>query len=230
MSSVLISADDIKKSYYNGLSGSKQIVLNGCSLTINPGETIGLTGPSGCGKSTLGRIIAGLEKPDAGSIRYKNEDLSKAGWNYKQIIRRKIQILFQDPGGTFNPVRSLGSSLEQVVRMPRVLLPEGGIPSVLDEVGLHCEILSRFPHEISGGQVQRLALARILLVMPELIILDEPTSALDLSVQAQILHLLKIIKKRENISYLLISHDHEVLRFMCDRIIKMESGKVIPAD
>ena len=227
MSSVLISAEDLIKSYYHGLSGSKNIVLTGSSLTINSGETVGLTGPSGCGKSTFGRILAGLENPDNGLIRYKSEVFSRDGQQYKCISRRKIQILFQDPGGTFNPVRSLGSSLEQVIRMPGIYLPNGGIAAVLHEVGLHGEILSRFPQEISGGQAQRLALARILLVKPELIILDEPSSALDLSVQAQILHLLKKIRIKENISYLFISHDQEVLRFMCDRITSMESGKII---
>jgi peptide/nickel transport system ATP-binding protein len=230
MSSVLISANDVKKSFFNGFSGIKRTVLTGCSLTINTGEIVGLTGPSGCGKTTFGRILAGLEKPDTGSIRYKDEKFSKAGLNGNHITRRKIQILFQDPGGTFNPVRSLHSSLDRVIRMPGVILPEGGISSVLEEVGLHEEILSRFPHEISGGQAQRLALARILLVKPELIILDEPTSALDLSVQAQILHLLRMIKRRENISYLFISHDLEVLRFMCDRITRILSGKIVPDD
>lgn len=230
MSSVLISAEDIKKSFYHGISESKNIVLTGCSLTINSGESVGLTGPSGCGKSTFGRIFAGLEKPDNGLIRYKDEVISQAGRHGKHIFRRKIQILFQDPGGTFNPVRSLGSSFKQVIRMPGINLPDGGIAAVLHEVGLHCEILSRFPQEISGGQAQRLALARILLVKPELIILDEPSSALDLSVQAQILHLLKKIRIKENISYLFISHDQEVLRFMCDRITRMESGKIIPVE
>lgn len=220
MSSILISGEGIKKSYRNSFSGDINIVLNDCSLSIMKGETVGLSGPSGCGKSTFGRILAGLEKPDSGQIHYNGKKTSK--------IRNNIQILFQDPGGTFNPVRTLESSIEQVVRMPGVGLPEGGIESVLHKVGLHGEILSRFPHEISGGQAQRLALARILLVNPQLIILDEPTSALDISVQAQILHLLKKIKTETNISYLFISHDNEVLTFMSDRLTRMDSGKIIP--
>jgi len=228
MSSILITAQNITKSYSTSYSGSRQIVLNGCSLTIKPGEIVGLMGPSGSGKSTLGRIIASLDKPDSGVLQYKNKNLLNTGGNYDQHIRRKIQVLFQDPGGTFNPVKTLKSSFMDVFRLPGVTIPDGGISSILNNIGLHEEILSRFPHEISGGQAQRLALARILLVNPELIVLDEPTSALDLSVQAQILHLLKKIKTTKNISYLFISHDLEVLQFMCDRITKIESGRIIP--
>nr|WP_319538705.1 dipeptide/oligopeptide/nickel ABC transporter ATP-binding protein [uncultured Methanospirillum sp.] len=228
MSSVLISALNITKSYSHRYSGSKKIVLSGCSLSIYPGETVGLTGPSGCGKSTFGRILAGLDKPDTGSIQYRDEDILTATWNCNHDNRRKIQVLFQDPGGSFNPVRTLKSSFEFLFRLPGVVVPEGEFLSILDDVGLHGEILSRFPNEISGGQAQRLALARILLVKPELIILDEPTSALDLSVQAQILHLLKTIKKARNISYLFISHDLEVLQFMCERITRIESGQIVP--
>lgn len=228
MSSVLITAQNISKSYSTSNTGSRQVVLNGCSLTIHPGEIVGLTGPSGSGKSTFGRILAGLDKPDSGLIQYRDTTLSPTGWNGDHHIRRKIQVLFQDPGGTFNPVKTLNSSFTQVIRLPGVVIPEGNLSGILDDLGLHKEILSRFPHEISGGQAQRLALARILLVNPELIILDEPTSALDLSVQAQILHLLKNVKEKRNIAYLFISHDFEVLQFMCDRITKIESGKIIP--
>lgn len=230
MSSVLITAEEIHKTYSGGFSRIRDVVLDGCSLTINAGETVGLTGPSGCGKSTLARILAGLEKPDSGTVRYQGIEITRRGGREWQTIRRKIQILFQDPGGTFNPVRQLGASLEMVGTLPGVSFYPDDLAEVLDEVGLHTEILSRYPHEISGGQAQRLALARILLVKPELVILDEPTSALDLSVQAQILHLLKAVKVREPISYLFISHDREVLKFMSDRIMRMDNGVIIPDD
>jgi peptide/nickel transport system ATP-binding protein len=228
MSSVLITVKDITKSYSSGYSGTRHKVLSKCSLTIHQGEVVGLIGPSGSGKSTFGRILSGLDKSDSGSIQYRDKSLTYTMWSRDYSIRRKIQVLFQDPGGTFNPVKTLNYSFLQVLKLPGVTLPDGGITSVLEDIGLHEEILSRFPHEISGGQAQRLALARILLVNPDLIILDEPTSALDLSVQAQILHLLKQVKEKRNISYLFISHDEEVLQFMCDRIVKMESGTIVP--
>jgi len=224
MSSVLIEAKNVSKRYRSGLTGEWQHILTNVSMAVYDGETVGICGPSGCGKRTLSRILAGLEEPDEGEIWFRTILLSSADNRIRKEIRRKIQILFQDPGGSFNPVRKLSASMNRLINLPGVPLPEHGFSEILHEVGLHEEILSRYPHEISGGQAQRLALARILLTKPELIILDEPTSGLDISVQAQILRLLKEVKKREKMSYIIISHDPDVLSFMSDRIYSMENG------
>jgi ABC-type dipeptide/oligopeptide/nickel transport system ATPase subunit len=198
MSSVLIEGKNIYKGYRNGLIGRKQIILHDCSIRVYTGETVGICGSSGSGKSTLGRILAGLEMPDHGEVLFEGVNLFHATQNTKKTTRRKIQVLFQDPGGSFNPVRKLEDSMKRVLMLSGVTKPREEIDDVLRKVGLHAEILSRYPHEISGGQAQRLALARILITRPELIILDEPTSGLDVSVQAQILWLLKALKMKEH--------------------------------
>lgn len=226
MSSVLLEARNIQKTYRKGLLGKTHKILDSCSFTLQEGETLGLCGPSGCGKSTLGRLLAGLEHPDSGQIFFHGKNIFTADKITKKRIRQKIQILFQDPQGTFHPVKKLGTSLHRVVDLYDLHLSESDMTTILSTVGLHPEILNRYPQEISGGQAQRLALARILLLKPEFIILDEPTSGLDISVQAQILHLLKDLKKKEKISYLFISHDRNVLSFMSDRIVYMTDGKL----
>jgi len=224
MSSVLIEAKNVSKRYRNGLAGEWQQILPNVSMMVHDGETVGICGRCGCGKSTLSRILAGLEEPDKGEIWFRTILLSSVDNKIRKEMRRKIQILFQDPGSSFNPVRKLNVSMNRLINLPGVTLPRQGFSEILHKVGLHEEILSRYPHEISGGQAQRLALARILLTKPELIILDEPTSGLDISVQAQILRLLKEVKKREKMSYIIISHDPDVLSFMSDRIYSMENG------
>lgn len=204
--------------------GSPHLVLDACSLMIQAGESVGLMGQSGSGKSTLARICAGLEKPDTGEISFQGTPLSvmkQADWGG---FRRSVQMLFQDPGSAFHPLRTIGVSLLQVGRLYGDTDPEKTIQQALVQVGLQPEMLTRYPHQISGGQAQRLAIARILMVRPSLIILDEPTSGLDISVQAQILHLLKEVQKQSGVSYLLISHDLTVIRFMTTRGYHLQSG------
>lgn len=224
MSPVLLAAHGIYKKYRSGLFSSTHNILDSCSFTLHEGETLGLCGPSGSGKSTLARLLAGLEHPDSGQILFHGKDIFSSDKKTRRRLRKSIQILFQDPQGTFNPARKLADSLHRVVKLNELNLPESCISEALSTVGLHIEILNRYPQEISGGQAQRLALARILLLKPEFLILDEPTSGLDISVQAQILHLLKALKNKEKISYLFISHDKDVLAFMSDRIMTMKNG------
>ncbi|HOJ97496.1 MAG TPA: dipeptide/oligopeptide/nickel ABC transporter ATP-binding protein [Methanospirillum sp.] len=226
MSSVLLEARDIQKTYRKGLFETTHKILDLCSFTLQEGETLGLCGPSGCGKSTLARLLAGLEHPDSGQILFHGKNIFTEDNLTKKKIRQKIQILFQDPQGTFNPVKKIGTSFDRVASLYNMQLAGSDMTTLLTTVGLHPEILNRYPHEISGGQAQRLAFARILLLKPELLILDEPTSGLDISVQAQILHLLKDLKKKEKISYLFISHDREVLSFMSDRLIFLKDGHI----
>jgi peptide/nickel transport system ATP-binding protein len=232
MPPVLIESLGVSKSYRTGMGGAIRQVLSDCTFTIIEGESVGLMGASGSGKSTLGRILTGLERPDHGSIRYCGEDIhtgNRAGW---KRFRRSVQILFQDPGGAFHPMRKISKSLKHVLSLYGYPVQDQDdlIQRSIFRVGLHEEVLSRYPDQISGGQAQRLALARILLVDPRLIILDEPTSGLDISVQAQILHLLKEVQRTCNVSYLLISHDEKQVRFMTNRFYTLKEGKLLSSE
>ena len=204
---LILEAEHISISY--GMNPA----LDDFSLSLSPGETVGLTGPSGSGKSTCARILAGLERSDTGSVRYAGKTLTRPGPG--------IQMIFQDPAGSFNPVLTIRQSLSAVLSLRRV--PKSDHHAVLlaefERAGLQTEILSRYPDQISGGQAQRVAIVRGMLVHPKVMILDEPTSALDVSVQAQILHLLKDIQKENGIAYVFISHDPSVVSFMADRVI-----------
>lgn len=203
-------------------------VFREISLEIRPGKTFGLMGPSGEGKSTLGRVIAGLEKPMAGFVYYNDLPLSGMKKTEHAAFRRRVQIMFQDPTDAFNPRKKIEHSVSEVLALLKV--PKVKHASKTEEMlitaGLPEEVLSRYPSQLSGGQLQRLALGRILLLDPEYIILDEPTSALDVSVQAQILHMLKKVQAERDTGYLLISHDESVVRFMSDSCGVLENGQL----
>jgi len=206
---LILEAEHISKSY------GKTAALTDFSLQIAAGETVGLTGLSGSGKSTCARILAGLERSDTGVVRYAGRELTGPDPG--------IQVIFQDPAGSFNPVRTIYQSLSAVLTLTGV--PRSDHPNVLldhlQRAGLQTEILSRYPDQISGGQAQRVAIVRGMLVQPKVMILDEPTSALDVSVQAQILHLLKDIQEEHDMAYVFISHDPSVVAFMADRVIRI---------
>ena len=206
---LILEAEHISRSY-----GAKQ-ALQDFSLSLSPGETVGLTGPSGSGKSTCARILAGLERSDTGVIRYAGRVLSGPDPG--------IQMIFQDPAGSFNPVRTIFQSLSAVLSLTGV--PRSDHHAVIFEqfqrAGLQTELLSRYPDQISGGQAQRAAIVRGMLVHPQVMILDEPTSALDVSVQAQILRLLKDIQEENDMAYVFISHDPSVVEFMADRVLRL---------
>lgn len=204
-------------------------VLDDLSVEMRRGETFGLMGPSGSGKSTLARILAGLERPAAGSVMYRGKALAEMGRGDYAVFRRNVQVMFQDPTGALNPAKTIGRSMDDVLRLLR--LPrsgwEGEKVSALDRVGLTGDVLARTPAQLSGGQNQRVVLARILLLEPEYILLDEPTSALDVSVQAQVLRLLHDVQEDRGIGYLLISHDPAIVGFMSDRVGEIREGKVV---
>lgn len=187
-----------------------------------------MTGPSGEGKSTLGRVIAGIEKPTYGTVYYEGSSLSEMKKTKYMAFRRKVQIMFQDPTGAFNPRKKIGSSVFDVLKLLKIPNIEHASKTkeMLITIGLSEEVLSRYPSQLSGGQLQRLAIGRILLLEPEYIILDEPTSALDVSVQAQILHMLKNVQTEKNIGYILISHDQAVIRFMSDTCGLLENRQL----
>jgi oligopeptide transport system ATP-binding protein len=233
--SPLLALDNLK-TYYQIRKGLLGRVVNnvkavdGVSLSIQPGETLGLVGESGCGKSTIGRSIIGLEKPTAGRILFDGRDI--AGYSAHEMIslRTQLQIVFQDPYSSLNPRRSVGELLAEPLRVHRVV-PSKDIPAEVDRllgiVGLPASSKHKFPHEFSGGQRQRIGIARALSLRPKLIVCDEPVSALDVSIQAQVLNLLKELQKEFNLTYLFIAHGLGAVRYISDRIAVMYLGKIV---
>jgi oligopeptide transport system ATP-binding protein len=200
--------------------------VDGVSLTVRRGETLGLVGESGCGKSTLCRVILGLLAPTSGSVRIEGTTVQGARGGAMQAIRRKVQMVFQDPTGSLNPRMRVGD----IVAEPLIV---HGMPwrervgELLEECGMPRDCVQRYPHEFSGGQRQRIAIARALALKPSLVICDEPTSALDVSVQAQILNLLKDLQRTHGVAYLFITHDLGVVAHMADRIAVMHKGSLV---
>lgn len=229
---------NLEKTYYPRGSGKGSYnAVDGVSLNICAGETLGLVGESGSGKSTLGRLIIRLLAPTSGQILFKGQDLAKIGKSELKRIRRTLQIIFQSPHTALNPYLHILDSVCEPMRLfglgnskeERRQLAVG----LLTKVGLDAQYLYRYPHELSGGQIQRVALARVLSLKPQFIVADEPTSMLDLSVQAQILKLLQDLKKTQAFACLFISHDLDVVHFMSDRIAVMYRGQIVeigPAD
>jgi len=229
MCAVQLKIRDIAKTFESGLLSKKpKSVLKNISFEVHEGRTFGIVGESGTGKTTLGKIMVGIERATTGEIFFHGESLEKMTKEGFSRFRRKVQMLFQDPEGSLNPKKTIQKSLDEILNL--IKMPPGdrksAIANILQTVGLSSEILARYPDQVSGGQNQRIALARILLLDPEIIILDEPTSALDISVQAQILKLLKELQKQKNLTYVFISHDRDVINFMCHSIGAIQNGRL----
>lgn len=200
------------------------------SLELYPGETLGLVGESGCGKSTLGRLLLALLPPSKGQVLYAGEDIFRLSREKQRQLRRQLQIVFQDPYSSLNPRMTIRQILEEpfvIHKLGTKKEREAWCAELLAEVGLPLESLQRYPHEFSGGQRQRLGIARALALRPRLIVADEPVSALDVSVQAQILNLFRDLQSKWGLTYLFISHDLSVISHISDRIAVMYLGRLV---
>ena len=193
------------------------------SLPLQRGRTLGLLGQSGSGKSTLGQMMVGLLRPDSGELFFHGERL---GYPIRGQARRKIQILFQHPEVSFNPQLTLRQSLVEPFKLTGKPFDDGAILSVIEPFGLHAEHLSRYPGELSGGELQRAALARVTVLEPEMILLDEPTSMLDVITQAQMIDFLRRYQQQHQTAYLFITHSTALAEQFCDEIVNMEDGRL----
>jgi ABC-type microcin C transport system duplicated ATPase subunit YejF len=222
---VLVEARGLVKEYRAG-----HRVVDDVSFAIRRGETLGLVGESGSGKSTVARMLLRLIEPTAGEVRYEGRDLLAADSREMRKIRRRMQVVFQDPYAALNP----RMRVREILAEPFAIhgeMPAEGLPSRLKEmlrtVGMDVSALERFPHEFSGGQRQRINIARALALRPEFVMLDEPVSALDVSVGAQVVNLLRELQREYGLTYLFISHSMPLVRYLCDRVAVMQHGKLV---
>ncbi len=230
----LLSLQNLQVHYKIGGGLFKQTkhvkAVDGVSLDIKKGETLGLVGESGCGKSTLGKAILRLTEPTGGQVFYQGKDLASMSQGQMRDERKNLQMIFQDPYASLNPRMTVGQIIGEPIRTFN--LSDGGsieekVQNLMETVGLNRRFTKRYPHEFSGGQRQRIGIARALAVDPEFIVADEPISALDVSIQAQIMNLMAKLQKEKNLTYLFISHDLRAIRHVADRVAVMYLGKIV---
>ena len=219
----------IRNGFFGGISNYVKAV-NDVSFDVYPGETLGLVGESGCGKTTIGRTILRLEEPTEGSMIYKGQDIAKMNADELRSFRKEVQIIFQDPYSSLNPRMTIGNAIMEPMQVHNILNSDEErkekVKELLTKVSLDPSHFYRYPHEFSGGQRQRIGIARALAVNPKFIICDESVSALDVSVQAQVLNLLNDLKEEFGLTYIFISHDLSVVKYMSDRMVVMQEGKI----
>jgi oligopeptide/dipeptide ABC transporter ATP-binding protein len=231
----LVEVRDLRKHFpirtglFGRASGSVKAV-DGVSFDVMPGETLGLVGESGCGKTTTGRLILRLIEPTGGSVRFDGHDVLSLEGAAMRKLRRRMQIIFQDPFSSLNPRMTVGAIVREGLTIHGIAegaAADARVRQLLDEVGLRSEYASRYPHEFSGGQRQRIGIARALAVEPSFIVCDEPVSALDVSVQAQVVNLLQDLQRDRGLAYLFIAHDLSVVEHIADRVAVMYLGKIV---
>jgi peptide/nickel transport system ATP-binding protein len=231
----LLSVRHLSKHYpvRSGFRGVKGVVraAEDVSFDIYPGETLGLVGESGCGKTTVGRLILRLEEPTSGEILFEGKDLLTAPAAELQAMRRKVQVIFQDPYSSLNPRMTVGQIIREPLHVYNIVsgpaAEKGRVAKLLRDVGLRPEMADRYPHQLSGGQRQRVGIARALAMEPSFIVCDEAVSALDVSIQGQIINLLEDLQRQYNLAYLFIAHDLAVVRHLATRVVVMYLGRVM---
>ena len=230
MSTPLLLAQDLVKTY--PVRGTDQMLaaVAGVSLSLERGETLGIVGESGCGKSTLARLLVRLEEPSSGRLELDGKDITRLHGPDLRVVRRRIQLVFQDPYSSLNPRLTVGRTLQEVLEVHR-LRPRSEwtsrVKELLELVGLSPSFAERYPHQLSGGQRQRVGVARALAVEPEVMVLDEPVSALDVSVRSGVMNLLRRLRDELGVAYVFISHDLAMVRHISDRIAVMYLGRVV---
>ncbi len=217
----LLDVISLKKTYHTSMRRVE--VLTDVSFTVGTGETIGILGPSGSGKSTIGQLVAGLIRADSGTIRYRDEELH---YPLHGHLRKEIQILFQHPEVSFNPKYRLEQGFQEVCRHYGLKMSRQELQDYLSDFGLYREHLDRYPSQLSGGELQRAMIARIMLLDPKLIVLDEPTSMLDTISQAQVLRMLEALQRQRQVSYLYITHNRCLAEHLCRRIYYLDGGQL----
>ena len=226
----LLEVSELSVSYRARRRGRDVPAVDQVSIAVGADETVGLVGESGSGKTTISRAVLGLTQPSGGRVRFEGEDITRASRARRRALSRHLQVVFQDPYGSLSPTRTIGQTLAEPLAAHRLASPRQArdqVAAMLQRVGLPADAMSRFPGEFSGGQRQRVAIARALMPSPRLVICDEPVSALDLSVQAQVLNLLRGLQREYQLSYLFIAHNLAVVRHMSHRIVVLYHGRVM---
>lgn len=202
-------------------------ILRNVSISLKKGETLGLVGESGSGKTSLGRCLLRLYEPSEGTLRFDGTDITHAGAAGLKPLRRRMQIIFQDPQSSLNPRRTIGGILATALKLNGMDASERAIAAILDRVGLPSNAMGRYPHQLSGGQRQRVGIARAVALRPDFVVADEIVSGLDVSTQAQVLDLLKGLRDEMGLALAFISHDLSVVRYLCERVVIMRTGEIV---